>query len=361
MKFLFVVDGFFPYHDATAKVLRNLLRSELWDAHECHVLFRGKSAPLEDGNIHLHSFDCKDSFSARLMSKVFPGKMHRQRSLICNFSREIERLCNSLSFDHVFVVLGNFQLLFCSLPSIPHSFLYYDLFVGNYFYRRESMSRLSKLQNRALEKAEWIFAPLEYTFSFSESARTKLKPLFITAFYPHCANRDVKKGTLLHCGAFFPGLREPQSFIAFMHLAQERCKDWVAYTLGDLPKKFRDVDRPRNVFIKARVFAEEYETLLDEAEVLVLVDNSRECPQTPSKTFEYIGLGKKILFFTEGNTNTDKWLRGNRNVFRVVGEPKPDDIVSFERFLAAPLRDERQKYSCCESDSVSREILENVL
>lgn len=364
MKLLFVIEHFYPFHDASARVLKNLLSSSEFKDHEIHVVSLGDRDLTED-SINIHTVPVKNDIIFKLKNKFLKGKYVKNKEFIKRIKQKIELVCDKHNIDHVLYIIGNMNLLLVN-PSITtkQSFIFYDSLLNNFFYRRERNNYISKIQSKAFQRSTHIFLLDEYLDIYKSNHKEfvdKFHRFYITAFYNNEPIQNIHTNTLLHAGAFFVGLREPNTFFKFLDKCDKSELKLKAITLGALPKALSNVTIPKNLEIKDRVFDNEYKNLVMSCECFVLVDNYDSCNQIPSKTYEYIGYNKKILFFTSGNTNTAKILSNNKNVFLVKDEINDKIIELFNIFLKDGIYDERQKYYMNEKDYAARHLLGKLL
>lgn len=364
MKLLFVIEHFYPYYDASSKVLKNLLSSKNFKNHEIHIISIGHY-DLVDDSIIIHNISLKETFFSKIKNKLFKGRFVKNKPLITKIKSKIEIICNENHIDHVLYVVGDMNLLLINpCVSAKQSYIFYDSLLDNFFYNRESQHRITKIQSNAFRRATYIFLLEEYLELYKKyhsDFANKFNRFFITAFYNDKPLESVQSNLLLHAGAFFAGLREPTLFFNFLNRCDRFDLGIKAITLGELPKTLSNIAIPKNLSIMDRVFGTEYDKLVRSCECLVLVDNCLSCNQIPSKAYEYIGYNKKILFFTNGGTNTAKLLENNRNVYLVENNINENTIRSFQIFLKASINDERKKYFKNEKDYVAHYLLEKLL
>lgn len=363
MKLLFVIERFYPYHDASAKVLKNLLSSTVFQDCEIHVVSIGNN-DLNDGFIKIHNISYKENLFNRIKHKIFKGKYIKDNAFVKKFKEKIEDICQNYDISHVIYVIGNMNLLLVN-PKISseQNYVFYDSLLNNFFYNREKNKHIVNIQNNAFDRASRIFLLEEYIDiykKFHPFQSNKFYPFYITAFYNEKPLNDSESNVLLHAGAFFPGLRDPFLFFDFLNKCSEQKIDISAITLGELPKSLKNYNIPSSLIILNRVFGQEYLNLILSTKCFVLIDNCISCNQIPSKTYEYIGYNRKILFFSEGNTNTAKLLEGNKNVFFVSDVISNDIIKMFKKFLESDNFNERKKYFKNEKDYVANYLLEKL-
>lgn len=364
MRFLFVIEHFYPYHDASAKVLKNLLSSREFEDHEIHVVSLGEGDLIDD-SISIHNISINDKMFLRIKNKFFKGKFVKNKEFVIRVKQKIEVVCSKYNIDHVFYIIGNMNLLLVN-PNISakQSLIFYDSLLNNFFYQKEKNSNITKIQSKAFQRATYIFLLEEYLDIYELNHKEfadKFYPFYITAFYNDEPLRNVHTNILLHSGAFFVGLREPNKFFEFLEKCDKCGANLRAITLGALPKVLSDINVPNNLEIIDRVFDDEYNSYVSLSDCLVLVDNCDSCIQIPSKAYEYIGYNKKILFITSGNTNTAKLLNNNKNVFLVQNIINDETVKSFLYFLEGRTYDERKKYNKNEKDYVAHYFLEKLL
>ena len=363
MKILFVIEHFYPYHDASAKVLTNLLLSETFTNHEIHVL-TSLDRDVCDGQIQIHGVKYTDFFF-RVKLKFIKNKFIKDRYLLNAFSKSLNAICNNHKFDHIIFVMGNMNLLYLSSKvNTKYSFIFYDPFISNFIFKEEDINKILKIENKAFENASNIFVLEEYLETYKKhhtDYKDKIFPFYLTAFYNNVIDQEkhtITKHTLLHAGSFFDKLREPYLFFDFLNQCEKEGLEVHASTLGILPRKIsRKVTLPKNLTIVNRVFGEEYLDIISSSECLVLVDNCSESTQIPSKAYEYIGYNKKILFFSNGNTNTSRLLLDNKNVFKITNKLSENTINDFRLFLDLKTYNERIKYQKNEKDFVAQYLL----
>ena len=350
MKFLFVIEQFYPYHDASAKVLKNLFSSNRFKNHEIHVLSIGNKNMVDD-NLIIHELEYKDTLFYKTINKIQSGKFITNKKLIKLFANEINSICAKEKIDNVTFVLGNMNFLKIKLQdNIKVNYIFYDTFFENFFYKKEKTANIFKIQTKAFSNANIIFLLEEYRdiyLHYHPEFVEKFKNFYITAFYDNLIYKQKPiPGQLLHTGAFFKGLRDPIPFFEFLHYCEEHKISLKGITLGELPKSLKKIKIPTNLLVNSRVFGDEYCCLLSKSEALVLVDNCKECKQIPSKAYEYIGYNKKIIFFTEGNTNTCKLLESNNNVYKIDKKINQTILNGYCDFIKKENSDER-KGLCC--------------
>lgn len=356
MKLLFVIESFYPIKDATAKVLDNLLSSNEFKKDEIHLICYG-GRDTKYCNIDIHSVLPSESFFFKVRNKLFKNRFIANSKMINSFSEKINFVIKQYNIEKVIFVMGSFQLLRCKIESnISVNAIYYDAFFNNFFYRNSKRESLIKIEKKFLDKCDSVFMLKEYIPIYKEAYPDSKKfiPFYVTAFYDAENKRAKSTNKIVHVGAFFEGLREPHKFISFCNECFKEQKNYEFISLGVLPNSLKDLSLPNNLKFIDRIFGDEYTKLISESKCFVLVDNDSKCVQIPSKTIEYVGMNKKIIFFPSSNSsNTSKLLENNRNVFIVPGQVDSGVIKKFDEFLSAPIYDERKKYKQFEKDNVA--------
>lgn len=338
MNLLFVIEKSYPIKDASARVLNKLIESDVFENDDIHILSFGNCNCFKKKNVSFHFVKEKKYFIPRVLGKLFKRRFFANLFKINSYKKHIKRILNYHKIDRTIFVLGDFNLFYCANNLNTDYFaIYYDPFIGNYFYSKTSRKKLNRIESEFLRKCKKAFLLNEYLYLYKEqypNYSSKMISFNITSFYSLDERLVISsfknKNFFLNCGGFFPNIRPPETLFEFADELLKKYPHFDVVSLSKLPKMYNKCTKPSNLVFHERIEGDNYLRFIGEARCLLLFDNKKEYPQIPSKLFEFISTNKKIVFFTEDFNRIPNVIRNNSlNIFIIrYGSKINDETIS---------------------------------